>query len=256
MALLNVNLYRLAACLRASSEEFHSLDLLGYVRDPEPAIGYPRIGLLYRYPNLERVQSQPVSLLERMEKTRRSPPALGDRFILAQKLATAVYHLLASSWLHKGIRAHNVLFFEQDDLDRPYLVGFDYSRPDDPNEYSARSYDTPEFNRYRHPDYLKDDSQKYKKIYDIYAFGVVLVEIAYWMTAKDMHREMKGSEADLTRFARKLRDSYADSLAPVTGKIYMEAAQACLVAANLAEESLLLPWFGEKVLSPLETCKA
>jgi hypothetical protein len=45
-----INLYHLAACLEASSGDFPTLKLLGYVQDPDPRFGNPRIGLLYRCP--------------------------------------------------------------------------------------------------------------------------------------------------------------------------------------------------------------
>lgn len=263
-SILSINLYRLAACLGASSESFHTLSLLGYVRDAEPRLGNPRVGLLYKYPSVMGDLTEPLSLLHRIRPHNAArttePPPLGSRFELAQKLATAVYHLLASSWLHKGIRSHNILFFQKTSLDHPYIVGFDHSRPDDPKEASMRFDATLEFDRYRHPEYLHNESQRYRKRYDIYALGVVLMEIGFWITAEDMDRNMRrqlrGSNITVETFAVTLKRSYIKDLASRVGNIYMEAVRACMDYADHVQETELQTWFSEKVLSPLETCKA
>lgn len=159
----NIDLYRLAACLEASSGDFHTLKLLGYVQDPDPRFGNPRIGLLYRCPADQDASSQFETLPDRLKRTRMSSSEildLGSRFKLIHTLATAVYHLLLSGWLHKGLRSRNILLFQRTSLARPYLVGFDHSRPDHPKEASVRNEVVLEFDRYRHPSYLRNKDER------------------------------------------------------------------------------------------------
>jgi Prion-inhibition and propagation len=258
-AVLNINLYRLAACLEASSGDFHTLKLLGYVRDPDPRFGNPRIGLLYRCPADQDTSSQFETLLDRLKRTRMSSseiPDLGSRFKLAHTLATAVYHLLASGWLHKGLRSHNILLFQRTSLARPYLVGFDHSRPDHPKEDSVRNEAVLEFNRYRHPSYLRNKEQRYQKRYDVYALGVILLEIALWSTAEDLHERMRGRTEGLGRFPEYLKENCVNRIAPSAGVIYRDVVRACLEAADSVAEDELQSWFGEQIVAALATCNA
>jgi Prion-inhibition and propagation len=258
-AVLNVNLYRLAACLEASSGDFHTLKLLGYVRDPDPQFGNPRIGLLYRCPTDPDDSSQFETLVDRLKRTRMSNseiPDLGSRFKLAHTLATAVYHLLASGWLHKGLRSRNILLFQRTSLARPYLVGFDHSRPDHPKEDSVRNETVLEFDRYRHPSYLRNQEQRYQKRYDVYALGVILLEIALWSTAENLHERMRGRTEGLGRFPEHLKENCVNMIAPSAGIIYRDVVRACLEAADSVSEDELQSWFGEQIVAALATCNA
>jgi hypothetical protein len=258
-AVLNVNLYRLAACLEASSSDFHTLKLLGYVRDPDPRFGNPRIGLLYRCPADPEASSQFETLLDRLKRTRMSSseiPALGSRFKLAHTLATAVYHLLASGWLHKGLRSRNILLFQRTSLAHPYLVGFDHSRPDHPKEASVRNEAVLEFDRYRHPSYLRNQEQRYQKRYDVYALGVILLEIALWSTAENLHERMRDRTEGLGRFPEHLKENCVNMIAPSAGIIYRDVVRACLEAADSISEDDLQSWFGEHIVAALATCNA
>ncbi|KAH7161725.1 hypothetical protein EDB81DRAFT_925353 [Dactylonectria macrodidyma] len=71
-------------------------------------------------------------------------PPLGLRFELAWQLVRAIIFLHASGWLHKNIRPESVVFFREPnenstgdniangvDLDHPFLLGYEYSRPED-----------------------------------------------------------------------------------------------------------------------------
>jgi hypothetical protein len=183
-------------------------------------------------------------------------PDLGSRFKLAHTLATAVYHLLASGWLHKCLRSHNILLFQRTSLAHPYLVGFDHSRPDHPKEDSVRNEVVLEFNRYRHPSYLRNKEQRYQKRYDVYALGIILLEIALWLTAENLQERMRDRTEDLGRFPEYLKENCINRTAPSAGIIYRDVVRACLEAADSVAEDGLQSWFGEQIVAALATCNA
>lgn len=113
-------------------------------------------------------------------------PSLSQRISLASKLASTVLYLHTVNWLHKGIRSDNVIFhFDHDDEfdpTKPVLSGFDYSRPQSSGT-TARAVDD-QWNIYRWPDIQQGGEKKhgpFRKTYDVYSLGLVLLEIAHWM---------------------------------------------------------------------------
>jgi hypothetical protein len=261
LVLLHLNVYRLTACLHASSkpETFRTLDILGYIDDTNPTFGNPRFGFLYQFPNGSNESQEPVSLNSLLDCTKyfqKHPPELGSRFQLARCLSTSVYHLLAARWLHKGIRSHNIIFFETGSVVYPYMVGFDHSRPDHPKEASVKDESYPEFDRYRHPNYLSSKSQRYSKKYDVYALGVLLLEIGMWAPVASLHK----AKYSLQEFQQRMRTMYVEELVPRMGQIYADVVKRCLVGIDNedfgAEEGGLQHWLGEFVVGELYKCRA
>lgn len=84
----------------------------------------------------------------------------------------------------------------------PYISGFDYSRPATSDDMTERPTDNPRADIYRHPTVQSTGNREspapnpnpsssttsltgresYKKSFDIYSLGVVLLEIAHWRT--------------------------------------------------------------------------
>ena len=94
--------------------------------------------------------------------------------------------------VHESFRSENILFFaprtsdtnedtsmdpsEKSDLTQPWIFGFEFSRPD--NYFSAGFIDTcPDRDVYRHPERQGQPLTTFKKEHDIYALGIVLLEI-------------------------------------------------------------------------------
>ena len=89
--------------------------------------------------------------------------------------------------LHESFRSENVLFFPAQqpgtgqspgslDLSQPWVLGFEFSRPEDffsagPVDFCAAR------DVYRHPDRQGMPEARFNKLHDIYALGVVLLEI-------------------------------------------------------------------------------
>ncbi|KAL8684251.1 MAG: hypothetical protein Q9224_006488, partial [Gallowayella concinna] len=136
---------------------------------------------------------------------------LGARFNLARKLLQCVVMLHTSGWLHKNLHPENILFFAarpsagakitvgKKDLERPIIVGYDRSRPDDVQEPGrkeqqpvtqvARALHTnnimkarkePNYAIYQHPEKIAKPNRRFRHSYDIYSLGLMLLEIGLW----------------------------------------------------------------------------
>ena len=117
-------------------------------------------------------------------------PSASSRKRLALELSTTVLLLHTAGWVHKGIRSANILYFKSqlpnlpDDTDEilkePWLMGYEYARFDNPDMMSELQSSEPGVDIYRHPDILGGEPCSFMKEHDIYAFGLVLLEIGFW----------------------------------------------------------------------------
>ncbi|KAL3444375.1 hypothetical protein BJX65DRAFT_319991 [Aspergillus insuetus] len=179
----------------------------------------------------------PVSL-QRLLFDRLDRPELGDRFRLALGLSKCIAQLHMVQWLHESFRSDNVLLFphwtgEEPNhrLDvnhsQPWVFGFEYSRPE-PFFSAGPSDFEPSRDIYRHPDRQGQPTKMFQKLHDIYALGVVLLEIGIWEPAlkfeKDMFARVRNPmavQAQLVKHARK-------QLEAKVGRRYMEVVLRCL----------------------------
>jgi hypothetical protein len=179
------------------TDQFRAPHCLGYFRDYDPTTNDDRcrFGLVFEKPDGVRPRTRPISLLEILRDTQRDMPSLTARVSLCHAIAEIVEKLHAVDWLHKGLRSHNIIFFPcEDDEDsgdyegvnfqRPYISGFDYSRPAQNEDMTEKPPENAAYDLYRHPRVHgsgpRDAASGYKKSYDIYSLGVILLEIAYW----------------------------------------------------------------------------
>ena len=160
------------------------LPCIGYVDSEKSVAGY-----VFQLPNHVGQTEQPVDLFE-LTSSKRDPrdiPDLGDCFKLANALVSTIFEIHILSWVHGNISARNIFFWSRDgddgfpDVTRPYLLGFDISRPVELPETPAKD-DSHEY--YRHPE-LRKTGQKhhqhgFKPSYDLYSLGVVLYETGIW----------------------------------------------------------------------------
>ena len=179
-------------------------------------------------------------------------PSLGERFALASALTDSLFYLHAVSWLHKGIRSDNVLFFQYErtatkheaneittiaDISLPVMSGFDYSRPDLVDEQSFRNTRTPSHDLYSHPDLLQFRTRRSRKCHDMYSLGLILVEIALWRPIEDIVgievRRSRLLEIAQTVTGLKENDnSLGSELAARVGDRYTEAVISCVSSEN------------------------
>ncbi|EGC47013.1 conserved hypothetical protein [Histoplasma capsulatum var. duboisii H88] len=200
--ILTMRVSRLVLLLSATkSPDFQTLRAIGLILDPTNHCWW----IVFKFPTTiipaiipTTVSIRPVSLLSLLESKLR--PSLETRFRLASKLAITLSELYSSSWLHKNIRSENIIFpalyemkpnqkreqwplgADSSLLLSPLVAGFNYSRQETETQTidKNRYHDDIRPVIYRHPNYQGDAAQGYRIDYDIYSFGLVLAEIAWW----------------------------------------------------------------------------
>lgn len=115
--------------------------------------------------------------------------SLSCRFEIATKIARAVLQLHTAGWLHKSLRADHIVFLGSKDAaseemlqSTPCLIGFGYARPDTAIAAAFTQLpDTEPLNElYRHPQARGAGRECYRKQFDVYALGCILLEIGMW----------------------------------------------------------------------------
>jgi len=164
---------------------FRTLHCRGFFEDYEKA----QYAFVFDRPAGADPNKAPVSLLQ-MFRLKNFLPSQTQRVRLAQILANALSQLHSAGWLHKSLRADNILFFPSRlkagghksgiSLDEPYLVGYEYARFDGTSEVSEQPSSNPEHDIYRHPLAIGDYSESFNRLFDIYSLGLIFFEIAQW----------------------------------------------------------------------------
>ena len=199
-----------------------------------------RIGFVFEYPDAAIPSSQPTSLRQIIRNCRQGDePSLTERIEVANILANTLSCLHSVNWLHKALRSANVVFFldasrnDGFDLSKPYLCGFDFSRPSYRDEMTELPPNNPEFDVYRHPHaHGQSPGVSFRKSYDIYSVGVILIEIAHWKCIEEilMIENLSLARSARTRRSREslLSKSTMDQLAAKVGTRYQNVVKACL----------------------------
>ncbi|KAK1756147.1 prion-inhibition and propagation-domain-containing protein [Echria macrotheca] len=201
-----------------------------------------RLGLVFERPRDDDLHTSlpPVSLRELLRTDRR--PRVTERVKLAHAISNCLLYLHAVNWLHKGLRSHNVVFFRTRsghvDYTKPYLSGFDFSRPARADEMTdvPGPGDDAEYNLYRHPhaqSTIGGERERFKKSFDIYSLGVLLVEIARWATVDsvlgiDMNAARGRPSIALRVRENLLGEQQIAELGACMGEVYENAARKCL----------------------------
>jgi hypothetical protein len=201
-------------------------------------------------------------------------PELGQRFSMAIALCRTVLQLHAVGWLHKGIRSENVLFVDGGsetstagvaDLTFPWLVGFDYSRPD---TESAMTETLSTYSKlqdiYRHPDSIRvvgaanPVTTRYRRAFDVYSLGCVLLEIGLWIKLEEAWKDKYSQNPSI--FRQRLVEVWSKDLARKCGKTYELVVRTCLqgIGTGPQNESVSgkidLEIFHRDVVCRLQSC--
>lgn len=243
--------------------EFLGLDCAGFYHDPLK----PVIGLVFPFPEQYREASctfKPLTLAKFIEDSQNvhNRPLLGNRFNAARQLAASVLEFHKVGWLHKCLSSFSVILFYPTNsqvfvperLEKPFIIGFSHSRPDEPNAYT-RGPSGNEREEYQHPDYVERKAS-FSARYDYYSLGIILLEIGLWASVVTMRQRWKISKA------RQLRKELLSRRVPLLGhwmgQAYCQAVQFCLSEETDMISSLeqLHQSFEQEVIEKLANCWA
>ena len=255
----------LAVVLSSSnSSQFGLLKCVGFYKDEayQDQTAVERYGLLFKLPasitqHLIPPDSAstalapfpahlcPRTLAEYIISTNASKtyPTLTDRFRIAMALCHTILQIHAAGWLHKAIQSTNIVFSTMPDpsdstrsdleIANPIILGFSFSRPDRPGAPSLELPKDRISNDYRHPslwppmiaDALPANTVRFKQQHDIYALGVVLLEIGLWRLVS----KISGNQDSRQPYAwRNLLLKHAKSLGYLCGSVYQRVVETCL----------------------------
>lgn len=254
-------IHMVADLLRAvKPPTMRTLNCLGLVQDRASE----RVSLVYRYPQ-NAAREPAISLFEFLDSPdkRNALPSLDDRYALALKLAETVFHIHMSGWLHKGIRTHNVLFFPRSEsspwagplprsgiLREPYLTGFEFSREGILGAGTETVVETAEYNRYRHPNCQGPVRDEFRKAYDLYSLGMVLLEAGCWK-AFNKYPLYKDTVSASENRERIMRQYLTGDVAYYAGKRYEKVVLDCLSGEFGTADGLEEAEFQERVYEAL-----
>ncbi|KAI9715137.1 MAG: hypothetical protein M1812_006116 [Candelaria pacifica] len=278
---------QLAALLGSADKpkEFRAPHCLGYFDDSDisnPEEGNTRFGFVFSKPSNVPQSINPTSLLALFTTT--TKPSLTKRIALARSIANSILYLHSVNWLHKGLRSHNIVFFvpppsssSHGDINNispsyTYLSGFDYARPARSEEMTEKPPENAEYDVYRHPSTHGDSPRtNYKKTFDIYSLGIVLLEIAYWQPIDKILSipNLKTARPPVIHKIRKqlLEERYLSEVGGSMGEMYEQVVRACLEGpeafglqresreTGVREGAVLQRAFGERVVDVLKGMK-
>ena len=247
------NVDQLAILLGNTNEGFfHSLHCIGVMPKDSafaPADNaYVAYGLVF---NLERSRSAPSTLPTLMSlsniyaKSRR--PSLNERLCIALAVAETVLQLHTTGWLHKGIRPDNVLFLAADSqgwetrtVDGPFLAGYEFARPSIGETETVPSQ--PNLDIYRHPSTQGPARSNFRRAFDLFALGCILLEIALWRCLRDilLQASDKMTEASMDE---KHGYSYRKDSYKLSGWNRVDAAKERLLLNGKKEDLVELAFY-------------
>lgn len=177
--------------------------------------------------------------------------------------------------MHESFRSENILFFppEQDqdakctkipasaiDYAQPWVLGFEYSRPE--ADFSLGITDVClARDIYRHPVRQGQPGMMFNKIHDIYALGVVLLEIGLWEAAITLEKNQFKHARDPYVIQAQLQKQTARRLGARMGERYKQVVLKCLsgdfgVVDDTKEDLKLQQAFRTQVVDVLERAAA
>ena len=249
-------------------DEFRVPTCLGYIEDPVEA----RFGIV-----LDSLSDESESLLSWFSQVESSI----DRPAIAHQVAESLLYLHAVNWLHKGLRSAGVVFNKTatasyGSLGHLSISGFGFSRPSNDSFTSSGPPHDSKWALYCHPTYLDTERKSgYRKSYDIYSLGIILIEIAFWKPIDQILQSLhSGRDSALDNERQDTRTRILDSntvLEQVRLNMndgYAKATRACiegLPAFGLSEDvdeanpyvaALLQRSFIEVVVDPLKEIMA
>ncbi|OQD73726.1 hypothetical protein PENDEC_c014G04212 [Penicillium decumbens] len=270
----------------ASSDTLHqpkvyALECLGFIDQPTEE----RSVFLYKLPPSESATGPSITTLHTfinaVDSANKRPlkkPSLNDRFSMAYTLALTLSNVHASSWVHKNIWSRGILLFLETSSGVStsglyehrlsfsstgnkiisYLSDWGYARSVQQGTDMRSDFEV-EPNLYRHPSRQGRPTQQFSRLHDIYALGVVLLEIGLWVTLSRLMEVKIRDAKDSGRLPRpkKVAEDLmmlaAQGLPKEMGIGYTRAVLACLKGDFRGTEGPTLAMdFQEKVVDVLK----
>jgi hypothetical protein len=193
--------------------QFRTPHCLGYFRDTEA--NSSRFDLVFKKPS---GASPSISLHALLSV---EMPSLTERIKLMRVLSETLECLHAVNWLHNGLQSSNILFFpncgsESIEYDAPYISSLEYSNLEMKDGVTDLPPSAAESDIHRHPRGQRSGSRDnggganssgYNKSYDLYSFGIILLEIAYW---KPINGILKIPDLQIARQSATLSERLLD----------------------------------------------
>ncbi|KAF1993521.1 hypothetical protein P154DRAFT_582720 [Amniculicola lignicola CBS 123094] len=255
-------------------------DLAGLLQQPKeqvfcipPCVGWKylpsrgTIAFLFETPYGH--EPHPISLYQLLDM-KGVKLTLGQRFKLATALAKCITQLQMVKWVHESFRSENILFFpgtsafvpEPDpgvpriDYGEPCVLGFEFTRPEIDFSFGFADICL-ERDVYRHPERQGRPGRMFNKVHDIYALGVVLLEIGLWQRAITLEKNQFKTARDPFVIQNQLLKQAQRRLGDKMGEKYQQVVIACLtgqfgVQNDTREELKLQQAFRTQVVDVLE----
>ncbi|KAM7219341.1 hypothetical protein V8F06_005240 [Rhypophila decipiens] len=178
------------------------LNCIGAYHWPEKS----HFGLVFQLPNPEEHLVTLHKLIDLRKSRTHPPPSVDEKHKLAYAVAATLMWLHAAKWLHKNLNPHNVVFslhswtdFRGVKYEEPFLIGFDYTRPDGIDQYTEGP-DKSMRAEYQHPAYRSRSASAFKTSFDYYALGLILLEVGLWAPLSGVYqRNLEASPEQLTK---------------------------------------------------------
>ncbi|THW52343.1 hypothetical protein D6C81_10591 [Aureobasidium pullulans] len=209
--------------------EFHLPKCSGYIDDPKRL----RFGVV-----LESLSGRSHSLLSWFGGPEID---IDDRYMIARQIAESLLYLHAVNWLHKGLRSAGVVFAKAasdsgEDSSRLLVSGFGFSRPTDHSFTTDGPPHDRKWSLYCHPEYLDSDAKAgYRKSYDVYSLGIILIEIAHWKPIDKILKSLRsgrdsalGEQEQDDRVRILESDTVLRQVRQHMGPRYANATRACI----------------------------
>ncbi|KAG8531812.1 uncharacterized protein KY384_003448 [Bacidia gigantensis] len=190
------------------SESFHTLKCKGFLKNDSAGV----LHFLYEFPQLNvlnqgqlalEIPDIPVyDLTGFMTSIIITIPDIRFRLLWCTSIAETLLQLHTAGWVHKGVSPESIIWTHTTDPTKlstsqdfddnaqrewmstiygPYLMGFSFARKNSPSEFSeAPSASGARARAYRHFDIIGQTRPSFHAKYDVYALGMILVEIGLW----------------------------------------------------------------------------
>ena len=190
---------------------------------------------------------------------RKVRPTLGQRFRIAHDIGLAMQKWHSVGWVHEEVCSRNILIFRSPgtnawDFSKPFLGGFQYSRLESDFSDGLMVEDVHR-NVYRHPSRQNIPLRTHNALHDIYAYGILLLEIGLWQTVLE-HRYIQGIVKDVQdlkpeQIQEVLVKIAKQSLGHTMGADYRDAAVLCLEEDDYHTQPRCMQTFRIQVLDQI-----